>query len=182
LASAPHASQCLVGQRLRDLGVRWVTLDPSTSVMAEADPDRLAQALRNADAFLPSEKQVRAFFQREALDIWDMAEQLGEMGSRFVVIKRGANGQAIYDHQSGSRWQVPAYPARVQDVTGAGHSYAGGFLSGLVQTQDPIEAGLRGAVSASMVVEGSGALYALHAMPGLADARLESLRQSTHRL
>lgn len=182
LASAPHASQCLVGQRLRDLGVRWVTLDPSTSVMAEADPDRLAQALRNADAFLPSEKQVRAFFQREALDIWDMAEQLGEMGSRFVVIKRGANGQAIYDHQSGSRWQVPAYPARVQDVTGAGHSYAGGFLSGLVQTQDPLEAGLRGAVSASMVVEGSGALYALHAMPGLADARLESLRQSTHRL
>ena len=182
LASTAHASQCLVSQRLRDMGAKWVTLDPSTAMMAEADGGRLAQALRNADAFLPSEKQVRAFFQREDMSVWDMAERLGDMGSRLVVIKRGANGQAVYDHQTGSRWQVPAYPASVQDVTGAGHAYAGGFLAGLIQTRNPLEAGLRGAVSASMVVEGCGPAYALRAVPGLAEARLDSLRQSAHRL
>jgi ribokinase len=73
---------------------------------------------------------------------------------------------------------VPAYPAKVRDVTGAGDAYCGGFLTGLAETEDPVEAALRGAVSASLVVEGVGALYALDSAAGLAQARLDSLRSS----
>jgi ribokinase len=71
---------------------------------------------------------------------------------------------------------VPAYPAKVRDVTGAGDAYCGGFLAGLVQTHAPLEAALRGTVSASLVIEGVGAMYALDSTPGLAEARLQSLR------
>jgi len=37
---------------------------------------------------------------------------------------------------------------------------------------------LHGNVSASLVIEGSGPFYALEALPGLAQARLEALRDA----
>jgi sugar/nucleoside kinase (ribokinase family) len=61
-------------------------------------------------------------------------------------------------------------------VTGVGNAYCGGFLVGLAQTHDPVEAAVRGAVSASIVVEGKGALYALDSTPRLAEARALALR------
>jgi len=73
------------------------------------------------------------------------------------VLKLGAQGQYVYEPASGRKWHVPACPARLVDVTGAGDSYCGGFLVGLDQTGDPLEAALRGCVTASLVVEGVGA-------------------------
>ncbi|MCA9947120.1 MAG: hypothetical protein KC449_26755, partial [Anaerolineales bacterium] len=50
---------------------------------------------------------------------------------------------------------------RIADVTGAGDSFCGGFMVGLAQTGDPAQAVAYGLVSASLVIEGYGALYAL---------------------
>jgi hypothetical protein len=41
---------------------------------------------------------------------------------------------------------------------------------------DPLEAAMYGNVSASLNIEGSGPFYALDVVPGLARARLASLR------
>jgi sugar/nucleoside kinase (ribokinase family) len=70
----------------------------------------------------------------------------------------------------------------VTDLTGAGDAYCGGFLAGYRQTYDPVQAALFGGISASLVVEGSGPFYALDALPGLAQARLEALRETVHRI
>jgi sugar/nucleoside kinase (ribokinase family) len=70
----------------------------------------------------------------------------------------------------------------VRDVTGAGDSYSGGFNVGLAETADPLEAALRGAVSASIIVENIGALNSLDVNPNLAEARLNSLRESIRKL
>jgi sugar/nucleoside kinase (ribokinase family) len=110
-----------------------------------------------------------------------MAEALGGMGCRFVVLKGGAEGQFAYEVATKRRWHVPAYPARVQDVTGAGDAFCGGFLVGLAETGDLVEACLRGGVSASLAIEGVGALYALGAAAGLTQARLEALRDNVRR-
>ena len=112
------------------------------------------------------------------MDGWDLADAFADMGPEVVVLKLGAAGQILFDCKRKMRWGIPAYPARVRDVTGAGDAYCGGFLVGLVQTGDPLEAALHGAVSASLVVEGSGALYALDSTSGLAQARLEALRSA----
>ena len=48
-------------------------------------------------------------------------------------------------------------PVDTVDTIGAGDAYCGGFLAGLVETGDPLEAGLRGTVSASFAVQGYGA-------------------------
>jgi sugar/nucleoside kinase (ribokinase family) len=62
------------------------------------------------------------------------------------------------------------------DPTGKSDAFAGGFLAGYREHYDPLEAALKGAIAASLVVEGSGVFYAKDAMPGLMNARLYALR------
>jgi sugar/nucleoside kinase (ribokinase family) len=104
-----------------------------------------------------------------------MAEELGRFGCEYIVIKRGASGQMLYDATTKKRWEIPAYPSRLEDLSGAGDSFCGGFLAGYQKTFDPLRAALYGNISASLTVEGCGAFHALEALPGLAQARLESL-------
>jgi cytidine kinase len=118
----------------------------------------------------------------ESSDGHSWAHRLQQSGCRVIVIKRGASGQTVVDGRTGEAWQIPAYPVQVRDITGAGHAYCGGFLAGWEATSDVLEAGLRGAVSASLAVEGIGPMYPLEAMPGLAQARLEALRPRARRL
>jgi sugar/nucleoside kinase (ribokinase family) len=92
-------------------------------------------------------------------------------------VKCGNGGQMLYDGESKKRWEVPAYPARVADSSGSGSSFCGGFLAGYQRTFDPLSAVLHGNVSASLTVEGSGALHPLESLPGLAERRLESLAE-----
>ena len=121
---------------------------------------------------------MRALFHGRSADLWEMAEALGAYGCEHVVIKRGEQGQMLYDVTARTRWEVPAYPARVSDPTGAGDAFCGGFLAGYHRTFDPVQAVLYGNVSASLVVEGCGAFYALDVLPGLPEARLEVLQES----
>jgi len=163
---------------LRRHGVQYVTCDPSVRYMQPAFADGVKQLVHGLDAFLPSEMEARAFFPEPLTDLWQAAEAFGAMGVKVVVLKLSAHGQYVYETDSKRKWHIPAYPAKVVDVTGAGDAYCGGFLVGLAQTHDPVEAALRGSVSASIVIEGSGALYAFGASPRLAHARLDALRSN----
>jgi hypothetical protein len=116
----------------------------------------LPDLLNGLDAFLPSLMEAEAFFRPQRLRVWEMAEAFLGMGCRIVVIKCGANGQLLLDGASRQRWDVPAYSVQPNDVTGAGDAYCGGFLAGPVETGDPLEAALRGSVSSSLVIEGTG--------------------------
>jgi sugar/nucleoside kinase (ribokinase family) len=159
----------------RQASVTTLTLDPSAAYMTGKTLYDVRILLGGLTAFLPSEEELRALFWGSTDDLWSMAEALGEFGCEFIVVKRGARGQMLYDSVSKKRWEIPAYPARVVDVTGAGDSFCGGFLAGYQKSYDPLRAVLYGSVSASLTIEGSGALHSLEALPGLAQARLESL-------
>ena len=80
------------------------------------------------------------------------------------------------------RYEIPAYPCRLVDPTGAGDAFCGGFLAGFQKTNDPLLAALHGGVSASLKIEGSGPFYELDVLPGLAEARLYSLKEMTREL
>ena len=182
LAPADFLTHITVPQRLRELGTRIITLDPSERYMEPAFGRELPDILTDLDAFLPSETDAKAFFKPEELNPIEMAEAFGSMGCRFVAIKRGARGQLIWDHVAKQRYLIPAYPARVRDVTGAGDAFCGGFLVGLSETEDVVEAALRGSISASLTVEGTGATFALDALAGIAQARLDALRPSVKKI
>jgi sugar/nucleoside kinase (ribokinase family) len=173
-----YLTHLTVPTHLRHLGIKRLTLDPSLMYMDPGFRRELPDLLNGLDAFLPSRMEAEAFFRPQRLRVWEMAEAFLGMGCAIVVIKCGANGQAVLDGTSGKRWDIPAYPVQPRDVTGAGDAYCGGFLAGLAQTGDPLEAALRGSVSSSLVIEGTGALFALATLPGLPLARLHALRQA----
>jgi sugar/nucleoside kinase (ribokinase family) len=152
------------------------TLDPSPGYMSPPFFKNLRVIVAGLTAFLPSEEELRGLFWGETHDLWEMAAALGDYGCEIVVVKRGALGQLVYDVAGKHKWEVPAYPARLADLTGAGDAFCGGFLAGYKQTYDPLQAALRGNVSASLKVEGSGAFYPLDVLPGLAEARLSALK------
>ena len=153
-----------------------VTLDPDPSYMTSVFLKDLRELLSGLTAFLPSQEELRSLFWGRTNDLWEMAEALGSYGCEFIIIKSGGLGQYLYDAVGKHRWEIPAYPSRMADPTGAGDAFCGGFLAGYRQAYDPLEAALYGNVSASLKVEGSGAFYPLDVMPGLAQARLEVLR------
>lgn len=167
---------------LRQAGFTLITLDPSPGTMTPEHWDNIPALLTGLTAFLPGENELRALFHGRSRDLWEMAEALAAYGCDYVIIKRGESGQLLYDHASHTRWEIPAYPARVTDITGAGDAFCGGFLAGYRRAYDPLEAALYGNVSASLTVEGSGYAYALHCLPGLPDARLEALRQYVRKI
>ena len=71
---------------------------------------------------------------------WIMAR-----GPRHVIIKKGEHGAFMFTEQS--IFFAPAYPLEeVFDPTGAGDSFAGGFMGYLARTGDVSEANLRRAV------------------------------------
>jgi hypothetical protein len=187
-ASAAHIcpldylTHSLLPAVLRQAEFTTVTLDPSPGYMNPTYWNDVPALLTGLTAFLPSEEELCSLFQGHSDDLWEMAEAVGAYGCEMVVIKRGEGGQLVYDTTGRARWEVPAYPVRVVDPTGAGDAFCGGFLAGYRTSYDPLEAALHGNISASLVVEGYGPFYALDALPGLAQARLDALRQSVRRL
>jgi len=85
------------------------------------------------------------------------ARRLLSLGLRFLVIKRGEYGAALF--AGGHYFAVPAYPVeRPVDPTGAGDSFAGGFMGHLARKNDASDRALReamiyGSVLASYCVE-----------------------------
>ena len=159
-----------------------VSLDPSPGYMSPGFWRDLRLVLQGVTVFQPSEEELRSLFWGETNDLWEMARRVSEYGPQIVVIKRGAQGQLLYDAAGNHRYEIPAYPSRIADLTGAGDAFCGGFLAGFQQTSDPLLATLHGNVSASLTIEGSGPFYALDVMPGLATARLHSLKEAVREI
>jgi len=159
----------------RHAGVPIVTIDPGPGYMNANYLDDLRSLLQGVTAFLPSEEEIRSLFWGKTNDLWEMASILASFGCEIIVIKRGGRGQYVYERSTGKKWEIPAYPSRLADPTGAGDAFCGGFLAGYAASMDPLRAAMCGNISASFSIEGSGAFYMLDSMPGLAQARLHSL-------
>jgi sugar/nucleoside kinase (ribokinase family) len=90
-------------------------------------------------------------------NMFESAHTLLELGPRAVVIKKGAHGAVLVTEKE--YFLSPAYPiSRVIDPTGAGDSFAGGFLGYLATCNEINEPSLRlavvyGTVTASFTVE-----------------------------
>jgi len=85
------------------------------------------------------------------------ARRILEMGPKSVLVKRGEYG--VIQFSGNSVFAVPAFPLEeVFDPTGAGDTFAGGFMGQIARSRDTSEGGIRkaivyGSVMASFVVE-----------------------------
>ncbi|NPV77223.1 MAG: carbohydrate kinase family protein [Anaerolineae bacterium] len=176
LCPIDYLTHALLPGALRQGNITTITIDPSENYMSPSFWDDVPSVVKGITAFLTSETKLRSLFKGRSADPWEMAEAIAGYGCEIVVIKRRSKGQWVYEHASRKRWTIPAYIARVVNPLGAGDAFCGGFLYGYTNTYDAVEATLHGNISASLSIEGTGPFYALDSLPGLAQARLDSLR------
>lgn len=138
------------------------------------DPD-LVKLLSRVDAFMPSETEADSLMPGYAIDF--LCRELAKRGPQIIVVKQGDHGAAVYDRSQDTLYQLQPYPAKVDDLTGAGDSFCGGFSVGYLQTGNPVEAVLYGTVSASFIIEGFGGLHALSKTRAEAEERLTTLKE-----
>ncbi len=159
-------------------GTPQITLDPGLWI-GQKSAAEIAELLRLCHAFLPSEAEARLLFGPQT-SRQEIARRLAADGPPVVVLKLGGEGSLVYQREADTFTSIPAAPARVEDVTGAGDAFCGAFALGLAETGDPIAAAHWGAVAASFVIEGFGALHALGKVSGgEKQARMRELQGQT---
>lgn len=122
---------------------------------ARAELDAL---LRRVGILVINDEEAR-LLSRER-NVVRAARRILDMGPKTLLVKRGEYG--VIQFAPNSVFAVPAFPLEeVFDPTGAGDTFAGGFIGQLAKSGDLSERGLRnaivyGSVLASFVVEGFG--------------------------
>ena len=162
-------------------GARLVGLD-SMNLWIETARDSLLRTIGGVDIVLMNDAEVRMLTEQP--NLVRAARELMGMGPRAVVAKQGEYGAALYTEDA--FFSLPAYPLEtVNDPTGAGDSFAGGFLGYLSSQGDAEdEATLRramtyGSVLASFNVEEFGTERVRRLTQAEIDARLSQLRAMT---
>jgi sugar/nucleoside kinase (ribokinase family) len=97
----------------------------------DLERDALTEVIRQVDIVLIAEEEARQYADTPSLRA--AARHIMSLGPRQLVIKQGSYGALLFS-ADGSYHAAPAYPLEdVQDPTGAGDSFAGGFLGYLAQ-------------------------------------------------
>lgn len=120
------------------------------NIWIENKLSRLEEVLTKIDIMLINETEAKMLTCRQ--NLVSAAKKIMSMGPRIVIIKKGEYGVLMMSEED--MFAIPAYPMEdVKDPTGAGDSFAGGFLGFLASSQDGItQANLRKAVVNATVV------------------------------
>ncbi|HKF81192.1 MAG TPA: PfkB family carbohydrate kinase [Thermoleophilaceae bacterium] len=131
----------------------------SMNLWIETARDSLVRTISGVDMVLMNDAELRMLTAQP--NLLRAAREVMAMGPRTVVAKQGEYGAALYTEEG--FFALPAFPLEtVVDPTGAGDSFAGGFLGFLSsQEGEPDELTLRramtyGSVLASFNVEEFG--------------------------
>ena len=124
----------------------------------ERTPTELRETLKHTDILMINDSETRQLSNEH--NLFRAARHIFKMGPKALVIKRGEHG-AMLVHQNRA-FSVPAFPLEeVRDPTGAGDSFAGGFMGYLATAPKADDAALRkamvyGSVMGSFAVEKFG--------------------------
>ncbi len=161
-------------------GPRLVALD-TMNLWIETTPDLLRTILRRVDVLFVNDSEARLLTGQRGLG--RAAAAIREMGPSRVVVKKGEHGALLFGRES-----VLAVPAlildEVIDPTGAGDSFAGGFMAALAETgvgREAPDAAFRqamldGTATASFCPEGFSVEGLLRATDAAYTARRQQLR------
>jgi sugar/nucleoside kinase (ribokinase family) len=155
----------------------------SMNLWIEIARDSLANAISAVDIVLMNDAELRMLTEQP--NLLRAARDVMAMGPRMVVAKQGEYGAALYS--AGSVFALPAYPLEtVVDPTGAGDSFAGGFLgyldahSGDLDDQTLRRAMTYGSVLASFNVEEFGTERVRRLTTDEINRRFDEFREMTH--
>lgn len=136
---------------------KLVALD-TMNYWIERTPAELRETLRHTQVLMINDAETRQLSSEH--NLFRAAKHILKLGPRALVIKRGEHGALLVHDES--IFAVPAYPLEeVRDPTGAGDSFAGGFMGYLAAAGSTGDAHLRramvyGSVMGSFAVERFG--------------------------
>jgi sugar/nucleoside kinase (ribokinase family) len=95
--------------------------------------NELLEVLKLVDVLIINDSEAREI-SHEA-NLIKAAKVIESYGPRIVIIKKGEHGALLFYHNE--LFIAPAYPLEsIYDPTGAGDSFAGGFIGYLSKTED----------------------------------------------
>lgn len=140
-------------------------------------PDRLAEVIGRVDIVFMNEGEVLQYTGMK--NIFLAAEQILRQGPKLIIVKRGEYGSVAISKDY--YFFAPAFPVKqVIDPTGAGDSFAGGFMGYMAnQSELSLEAvknAVRyGTVMAAMNVSAFSVQNLLNLQPGCIQNRVDML-------
>ena len=174
LAPASLGQQLALAEAVGAAGAA-VSLDTERHFIRE-DPGLVPSLLAKVDFFVPSLEHLQLIFDSEETAPRAFWPQISELGRAYVVVKWGVFGAYVFDIKRRLGWHIGVVRGlRIEDATGAGDAFCGGFLAGLIKCGDVVTAAAYGTVSSSFVLESLGARHPAHFDRGLAAKRLEEV-------
>ncbi len=113
-------------------GARFVAMD-SMNLWIDVARESLLETIKGVDCLMLNDDELRMLTGEPSLLV--AARKVMELGPRVVVAKQGRYGAALINEEG--FFALPAYPLEsVVDPTGAGDSFAGGFVGYLAAHPD----------------------------------------------
>ena len=143
--------------------------------------DQLMEVIKKVDVIAINDAEARQLSDEYSLV--KAAAVIHEMGPRYVIIKKGEHGALLFNHHN--IFFAPALPLEeVFDPTGAGDTFAGGFVGYLAESKNVSFANMRNAVIhgsnlASFCVERFGTERMLNLSVEEVQGRLNQFKELT---
>lgn len=145
----------------------------------DREKDGLLALLRSIDGLIVNDGEVKQLTGKSNLIRAGKAALA--LGPKFVIVKKGEHGCFLFSPSF--HYALPAYPTEdVVDPTGAGDSFAGGFMGYLATNESHTPANMKravayGTVMASLTVEGFGVDRLANADRATVERRYHDLQQ-----
>jgi sugar/nucleoside kinase (ribokinase family) len=158
-----------------------VALD-TMNLWIETARDSLLRTIKGVDVVIINDAEARQL--TDIPNLIKAARTILSWGPRALIAKRGEYGAALFT--ADSYFAIPAYPLEsVFDPTGAGDTFAGGFMGYLASQENLDEAALRramifGSVMASFNVEEFGTARVQRLTHAEINERFGAFKQMTH--
>ena len=140
---------------LKQIDNAKVTACDTMNFWISGSRSKLLEVINNVDILFINEDELRMLTNVQ--NIFEAAQKTKEMGPKLIVVKRGEYGSFAYTDKF--IFFAPVYPLKkVIDPTGAGDSFAGGFMGYLASVGNFNEITIKnamiyGSVTASFNVE-----------------------------
>lgn len=162
-------------------GAELVALD-TMNYWIERSKDSLLGTIKLVDLMIINDAEARQL--TEIPNLIKAARTILSWGPKALIVKRGEYGAALFTKDN--YFAIPAYPLEsVFDPTGAGDTFAGGFMGYLSSQEKLDEAAMRramifGSVMASFNVEEFGTARVQRLTHAEINERFRAFKQMTH--
>lgn len=104
---------------------KFVMLD-TMNLWIDTTKDALLKVISKVDLMLLNDAEARQLC--ETPNLVEAANKILKLGPSYVIIKKGEHGALLFS-QTGEIFAAPAFPLEtIKDPTGAGDTFAGGFI------------------------------------------------------